>query len=103
MAQLRQRQGCGIGQSESHLCTHDESYEEGDHRHPQDQQLSAVSSPEGLRIKVHHSCHQTLHTYKLSKKRQLDKNSHNPVPFHHFYFFNLHVSNRDPLFAETGC
>lgn len=89
MAQWWQRWGCG----ESHLCTHDESYEEGDHRHPQDQQLSTVSSPEGLRVHVHHSCHQTLHTHKLRKKRRLIKNSPHvlkmffSVPFHHFYFF----------------
>ena len=44
-------------QSESYLCTHDESYEEGDYRHDQNQQLSAVASPEGLWGHVHHRCH----------------------------------------------
>ncbi len=56
--------------AESYLCTHDESYEEGDYRHAQNQQLSAVASPEGLWVHVHHSCHQTLHTHKLQNRKK---------------------------------
>lgn len=80
-----------------HLCTHDESYEEGDHRHSQDQQLSAVSSPERLRVHVHHSCHQTLHAHKLQKRR-LNKSSprvHSPFIMSIFY---VRLFNTDLLF-----
>lgn len=90
----------GVVGSEPHLCTHDESYEEGDHRHAQDQQLSAVSSPEGLGVHVHHSCHQTLHTHKLWKERRPDlkkkKNSLEtfcPVLFHSFHTFFFFCGN----------
>lgn len=41
----------------SYLRTHDESYEEGDDGHAENQQLSAVASPEGLWVHVHHSRH----------------------------------------------
>lgn len=46
-----------VTKAESYLCTHDESYEEGDYRHAQNQQLSAVASPKGLWVHVHHGCH----------------------------------------------
>lgn len=57
--------------AEFYLCAHDETNEEGDYRHAQNQQLSAVASPEGLWVHVHHSCHQTLHTHKLQQKQDL--------------------------------
>lgn len=60
--------------TESHLSTHDEPNEEGDYRHAKNQQLSAVASSEGLRVQVHHSCHQTLHTHKLQHKPDIFTN-----------------------------
>lgn len=57
-----------VTKADSYLSTHDESYQERDHRHAQDQQLSAVAPPEGLGVHVHHGCHQTLHTHKLQNE-----------------------------------
>lgn len=52
-----EKKGNSLTAALSYLRTHDESYEEGDDGHAENQQLSAVASPEGLWVHVHHSRH----------------------------------------------